>query len=788
MVKNYFKTAIRNLLKNALSSFINVFGLAMAIGCCIVVYAFLSFDWSVDQQHAKKDRLFMISPVVNRDGQASAYGLSPTAMGSQLQQDFPQIKRMTRIDDRSVVAKHGDNVFHEWIRLVDPDFLEMFTFPLKTGELTALQDRSQIVLSENMADKYFGEDVDPTGETINMRFDGGFKMNFTVAGVAEEFPETSSIRFDFLVNLDVLNTAEASFRSSDWGTNIRGTFIELESPDQIEAIEENQEKYLSHVNSAQTDYPVEKFNFEPLETLYKRSNEIRNDLSGESDEEAKVVLSIIGFFMITLACLNYLNIAISSATKRLKEIGVRKVIGASKRLLIAQFITENVLLSFIALVIGFFVAIFLLIPGFNTLFTVDISFDLTSYDLYIFLGGLLLLTAVASGAYPAVYISRFPAVTIFRGTVLFGRKNKLTKVFLTLQFILACITVVTATMIYLNTQYQKVRDWGYDQQNTIMVPVDDFQAFTTLRNSILNHPDVISTSGSSEHFSVNMSQSVIELPERTVEVFRMDVDDRYLETMQVKVVEGRGFREDFASDQEAVLINRKMAENLEWFDPIGKTFRFDSTNYKVIGMLKDFHYYSFWNDIEPTFMRLAEEENYRYLTVRTREGRTIPVFETMEAEWANLFPESPFDGRYQRQLYTWYWEELDGHVVLINFVAVLALMLACFGLYGLVSLNVASRVKEFSVRKVLGANIMALTNAINSHFLLYLIVAMILGGPISFYLVKLLFESVYNYHIPITVPPVMFSIGMILVTVVFTISSQILKVLKTNPTVGLRNE
>lgn len=729
----------------------------------------------------------MVSPVVNRDGQSSAYGTSPTAMGLHLKQDFPQVKRMTRIADRNAVVRHGDNVFQEWIRLVDPDFMHMFTFPLEKGQLTVLDERNNIILSKEMAIKYFG-DADPIGEVLTLRFNGGQKLSFTVAGVGEEFPNTSSIRYNCLLNYEILNTIEPDFNPADWGTNTRSTFIELDDPDDIKLIDESQHTYLSYVREAQPDYPVEQFNFEPLATLYERSNYIRNDLSGEGDQEGRVVLTIIGLFMISLACLNYLNIAISSATKRLKEIGVRKVIGASKRLLIAQFITENLLLSFIAMIVGFMVAVFLFIPGFNTLFTIDISFPYSAPDLYLFLGGLLLLTAIASGAYPAVYISRFPAVTIFRGNVLFGRKNKLTKIFLTLQFILACITVVTATMIYRNSQYQKNRSWGYKQATALINPVDDYQAFVKMRNEMVTHPDVVSVAGSSHHVGWDMTRSVVHLPERTLEVYRMDVDDQYIETIGMEIIEGRGFKTDFESDKVNVVVNEKMAESLEWFEPIGKTFRFDSTTYTVIGVLKNFHYYSFWAEIQPTFLRIGDNENFRYLTVQTGDGKTASAFDFMEERWVALYPESPFNGRYQTQLYSWYFDEIEGHSILISFAAFLALMLACFGLYGLVSLNVASRIKEFSVRKVLGANLFALTQAVNSHFLIYLIFALILGAPISYYLSKLLIETVYNYHVPITAPPVLFSVILILITVVITVSSQIMRVQKTNPTVGLRNE
>ena len=788
MLKNYLKTSWRNLLKNPLSSFINVFGLAMAIGVCIVVYAYLAFDFKMDQQHEKKDRVYMITQKVNRDGEVDLFGMSPTAIGLHLKADFPQVRAMTRIEDENVIAKHGDNVFRERIRLTDPDFMNMFTYPIAKGDQLSLNDPSKLIISHDIAIKYFGQDTDPIGQVINMRFPNGYKANFTVGAVAEKFPVLSSLRFDFLLNFENLRTARPDFNPSDWTNTINATFIELEDPKEIEVISSSQDNYLDFVNTAQPDYPTESFGFELLGSLYERSNYIRGDISDESDPEGRVVLSIIGIFLIALACLNYLNIAISSATKRLKEIGVRKVIGASRAYLVTQFIMENILLSIIALVMGFVLAATLFVPGFNNLFGLDLGFNIWALDLYLFLGGLLLITSIASGAYPAVYISKFQAVTIFRGKVLFGRKNLLTKIFLSLQFILACITVVTGIMATRNSNYQKNRSWGYDQANTMITPVEGYQGYEKLRNALAAHPDIESISGSSEHLGVNMERAVINLPDRTLEVYRMDIDETYVETMGLEIIAGRNFRKDFASDKSGILINEQMAEKLGWVEPLGKTFRFDSVNYEVIGMLKDYHYYSFWADIEPTFSRIADESNYRYLAIKAKEDKSLNVFESLESEWVTLFPEEPFEGSLQDQLYFWYFNNISGHVVVMNFVAILALLLSCFGLYGLVSLNVASRVKEFSVRKVLGAKLIHITNAINSHFLVYLLISLALGGPLSYQLVKVLFESVYKYFVPITVPPVLFGIALILGTVLLTVSSQVIKVLRANPTVGLRNE
>ena len=786
MLKNYLKTSIRNLLKNPLSAFINVFGLALAIGTCMITYAYLSMEFNMEQHHKKKDRIFMLTSQVDRDGEADLYGMSPAPIGLKLMQDFSQIEGMTRVWDRSVIVKRGANVFEDHVRMVDPSYLEMFDFDIIKGEKEALRDPNAVFMNEKTVKKYFG-DQNPIGETVQMRFTGGRKALLTVAGIVHFEPMTTSLDFTFLGNFNLLETVDEKFQSSDWSKNIRATFIQVADPAEVNFIAEQMDDYRELVNSAQPDWQIQEFSFEPLTTLYDRSNEIRWDISRESDREGHVILSIIGLMMLVLACLNYLNIAVASATKRLKEIGVRKVVGASRSRLVLQFLVENMLLSAIALVTGFLIAKLFFLPGLNSLFAVEIPIKVLDIRFFAYLIGLLIFTALASGAYPALYISKFQAVSIFRGRLRFGKKNLLTKIFLTVQFILAVVTVVCGITFTLNTEWQSARPWGYNKDETLVLEVPDHETYETMRAQLEQMPNIQAISGGVHHLGHYLSSSIIQLPERKIEAYRLDVAANYVQTMELQLKEGEDFKEDYESDKTKVLINETFAKQLGWADPIGKSFRFDSTSYSVKGVLEDFHYYSFWSDIYPVFVRVAQED-FDYAAIRGQKETLIGTFEEVEQTWLSTFPELPFEGDYQIQLSEEYFRSINGHKVLMISVALIALLLSCFGLYGLVSLNVAGRIKEFSIRKVLGARLVSLAKSVSAHFLLFLLAALLLGAPISYFLIGLLLDTIYTYHMEMTFFPVILAVGLIAMTVLITISSHISKIEKANPTEGLRME
>ncbi len=377
MLKNYFKVSFRGLMKNPVNSFINVFGLAVAIGLAVFAYGFARWTYSTDQFHENKHSVYLTTFFADRDGVDQQYGTTPRPLGEMLRQDFSQIKNVCRIEDCNMVMKYEDNVFHQRVRYADPAFLEMFTFPLKWGTAKSLEDVNSIILSENMSEKYFG-DENPIGRTILMIFGKDQSKAFKVTGVAAKFPNSLTINFGFLINFDNFRTTDPNYDFHDWNAFVNATFVQVDSADLI-SIKSKMEKYKSLQNkAANDDWAIGSFSFEPLSTLHEESEYIKDDISRSSKDNYTSIwfMTVIAAFMLVLACSNYINIAIATAAKRLKEIGVRKSIGATRKIVIVQFLIENIVLTFFALLIGLILGYTFFIPGFELLWNFDMDFRL----------------------------------------------------------------------------------------------------------------------------------------------------------------------------------------------------------------------------------------------------------------------------------------------------------------------------------------------------------------------------------------------------------------------------
>jgi putative ABC transport system permease protein len=718
MFRNYFKVSMRGLMKNPTSSFINVFGLSAAIGICVFAYAFARWTYSTDQFHEHRNSVFLVTFFADRDGAPQQYGLTPRPLGEMLRSDFSNIRKVCRVEDRPVIVKHGDNVFHERIRYTDPEFLEMFTFPLKWGTPGSLKDVNSIILNEKMSVKYFG-DENPIGRSILVKFDQHNSKAFKIAGVAAEFPKARTIQFDFLINFENLRTAEPGYDFHDWNKFVYATLVQVQDPTDIRTVEERMEKYRKLQNQAvHEDWAISSFAFEPLATLHRRSEHIRDDISrSAADNYSSIVyLTCVSVFLLVLACFNYVNIAIVSAAKRLKEIGVRKSIGATRRVVIIQFLSENIVITFFALTLGVVLAMTVFVPGFERLFNFSMDFRLTHASLWIFLAAILLFTSMASGMYPSLYISKFQVVGILKGAVRFGKKNPVTKTFLGFQLVLACVFIITAVMFTQNSVYMLNRSWGYDPDAILYTRVPDYASYEQLSAVMGRLPDVSSLSGSAHHLGKNNATTVLHFPDREYEVDYIAVDANYFETMGLELRRGRVFRDHEGSGRQSVVVNEMLVENMGWNDPLGQQFRIDSVEYQIIGVVRDFHSYSFFTPLRPTIITVSPKKDYRYLSMKVSKSSKHETFRTLQAKWSELFPEIPFEGGYQEDVWGFYHEEIRIHSLVWRIFAFIAVTLAGLGLYGLITLNVAGRAKEFSVRKVLGAGLKNIAASITNQY------------------------------------------------------------------------
>lgn len=417
MFGSYLKTGLRSLLKNKVFTFLNLFGLSLALGCCILEYCFIRLYNNMDSFHVNGERTFMVATRMNRDGSEKLFGDSPLALGPTLQTDFPQVKRIARMQSWSGKIQDGDRLFQETFFLVDPDFLKVFSFPLYAGNSQALSEKSGVVISHDLAIKLFNT-TDCLDRTIEVQFSSSVqevkRFSFTVKGVAEPFPNSASFRFNILANWDIFRDLNGN-QADDWKQPVAATFVELTAPEDLTLLQNQQAKYEKLQREANPDWPVLSFHFEPLRTLSLNSPAITGDIATGIGTASRITMVVLAILLLFLGLFNFINMSLAKSAPRLREIGFRKVTGATRVQLIFQFLTENALFSLLALLAGLMMAHYFLLPGFSDIGPMKLELTATDIWLWVFLAVTWLVATLGGGAYPALYISKFNPIGIFKG-------------------------------------------------------------------------------------------------------------------------------------------------------------------------------------------------------------------------------------------------------------------------------------------------------------------------------------------------------------------------------------
>ncbi|MEM9329357.1 MAG: ABC transporter permease [Bacteroidota bacterium] len=783
MLTHYLKIAWRNLRRNHIFTIINLLGLSLGVACCVITYAFLSLQWGMEEQHTKGDRVFMIKSLVDRDGEPEWYGTTPTPMGPSLKADFPQVTHASRVEDAEVIVQLDNMRFYERVRLVDPDFFEMMDFPLRRGSFEGLHDRNSVIISEEMSEKYFAG-ADPIGQSLQFHF-GQLTLPLQVNGVIEHDIMHTSFGADFFGNIELLTLTDEDFAFDDWSYYLNATLIMLNDPAQLGQLGEYQEQYIEAANASTPNWVTSDFGYTSIATIFSESQGIRWDISRQEDVVAQLSFIVVALLILLLACINYINIAITNAVKRLKEIGTRKVLGGNRRAIIAQFLIENLVLTSISLALGLWIGLYLFLPGVNDLFGVTLTVEVVTIDFLIFTIGLLMLTALLAGAYPALYISKFDVISIFKNKSKFGRRNAFFKTFLTAEFIFACISVSGGIYFIANAAFQQNKSWGYDQSSLLVMEFDQPSQLMQMKDRLDQLPAAKRIAAASNHVGLSLRSSIVDINGERMETRCLDVDENYLRTIGLSLISGADLQQQ---DMNSVIVNETFVRNAGWTAPLGMQFDFDSSRYTVKGVAEDFHYYSFFSEIQPAFIRIDHQNEPRYLIIATDNKELLALNGQVEGLWDELFPMLPYSGQLQTDLYDAYWRNEIGKKVLMIWISSFALLITCLGLYGLIGLNISARIKELCIRKVVGANRESLFRAISAQFLPFLIAAAFVGIPLSYWMIKALFDAIYPYHIEVTVLPVIGGFLIICATLLLTVLSQFDQIVRLNPSNGLRTE
>lgn len=784
MLKSYLITGMRNLIRHRLNGSINIIGLSLAVGVAITAFIVIDNQLHTDSFHKNRKRIYQVTSIVQTDKGTEEWSDSPMMLGPSLNHDA--IESFSRMEYGYANVRSRDDVFNERLCFVDPAFFDMFSFPITAGSDRVLSQKNQLVLEKEIAKKYFG-DADPIGQSLSIKFREHYKQEFIVSAVFER--PTGSTLYPTIF-LSIANFHDlAPEHTNDWGYRIDGTFIMLRPGHDVEKLTSQMKSYVITQNTASPQWAIDGFQFHSLEGLGLISYKMRNPISEGSQLEGLISLGVIAGFLLILASLNYMNVSIATVTTRLKEIGIRKVIGGRKQEIIHQFLTENFLMCSLAMVVGCVLSYLFFLPGFNVLFPSNILFEFSSGNvIFLFFAGLLLFIGLLSGAYPAFYIASFQPIQILQGREKFGQKNLFSRVLLTLQFIFAFITIVGSFVFIDNSIYLKNKDWGYRHDNLIAIPVEEKGKYLALRDHLSTNRNITNMAGADSHIGKSNARVSFIYEERKIEAVDFRVDYNYLQTMNIRLKEGRLFDKAIQSDQvESVIINEKFAKALGWAKPVGQYFELDSVKHFVIGVIEDFHYEGFYSVLGPVVFRIASEEDFNFLAIQVSSGHLSEVEEQVKSTWKSIAPDDIYEGFMQDDVFADFNRNNNSNIQILVFVSTITIALASLGLFGLVSFNTTRRMKEYSIRKVMGANVAQIFKLMNRDYTLILTTAFFIGAPSGFLLVNPLIQLAYPEPQGATPMPFMIAVLIMALAVSLTVVTQLFRIAKKSPSEVLRN-
>jgi putative ABC transport system permease protein len=794
MLKNYLLITIRNLFKNKLYIFINIFGMGIAIACCIIGYFNYDFNVSFDEHHKNAASIYRIGSVREFQKELTPYGFAPIALGNIIRQNVPDVTAVVRYSPGGGNFRAGDELFNTDVTYVDPPFFKLFTYEFIEGN-GDLKDRGEIVISDEMALKYFGREK-ALGKPLTQMLDSGKTKEYVVAGVFKKQPSNSSFYSEAFSHYD--NTFEGStdpeYTENSW-RHRNQLFVEIKDPARASAVQNQIKTYVENNNKIREDFIIKYFLVEPFVGMAVRDS--YDDKPGTwtrdgSPLAAVVGVGMMGIFVLLIACFNLTNTAVAISSRRLKEIGIRKVMGSTRKHLIFQFIGETTLICFLALIAGVAINELFLLPAFNSLWP---EFNLTADyfgkpNFLIFMVIALLFTSLLAGSYPAFYISKFQPTSILKGTLKFGGTNTFTRVLLWLQFGISLTGIVCSFAFTDNAAFQRDFDMGFSRKGIIAANVSGESEFEIYRNALAGNQDILAITGTPSHLYSSGFNDPVKHQGKEIEVDIMDVSADYLTTIGLTLKEGRNFKDESETDRkESVIITENLARNFGMTQAVGQEITWlDTTRYYVIGVVKDVYTNGLWEKTDPVMFRYGKKKDVNHVIVKASVENMIDVNKFMEAKWKEIFPNKMYNGRFMDEEMVEADTVNKNLVTMFVFLGVVALMLSATGLFTLVSLNIIKKMKEIGVRKVLGASTGNITKVINLEFIIILTASVGLGAPLGWYLSAQLMDSIWDYYQPVKIQSMLIASAIMFVASAVSIAYKVYSTTRLNPAHVLRDE
>ena len=795
MFKNYLKIAVRNIFKNKIYSFINIAGLSIGLAGFILISILIKNELSYENFHKKENRIYRVVEIQNQKGIGKlnvAVTMGP--LSPALKDYFPEIESSARLKPvPSVFCKIGSEGFYEdGLSFADQSVFNIFTIPfIKGNPKTALETPNSLIISETIAQKYFNND-NPLGKTITI---SGVteSSDFIVTGVIKDYPKNSHIFFNMLGSYKFIENSFSWLKS--WETNSLATYILLKKGINYKEVENKFSGFLKDNVPKESQSDLQMY-LQPLKDVHLYSTNITYQTYSRNEGSAETVylFSVIAFFILLIACINFMNLATARSTKRIKEIGMRKVLGSSRRKLIYQFIGEAVFISLIAFVLSIFI-VEITFPLFKNIFEDRIIFSYTGSAMFFLeLIGITLFVGIISGSYPAVFLSNFQPAQSLKGNL--PSKNKgsfLRKVLVILQFSIAVILMICTGIVANQMSFIRNKNLGFNKEHIIYLPIrskDTRDKINLIKTELRKNPQIIDAAAGSGLAGASGSEGDVTVAGtngQTKLMMRYSyVDPDYVNTMQMKIVEGRNFSPLHSTDSSAsVIINEAAVKKFGWKNPIGKQFE-NKPLLTVIGVVKDFNFFSLHSEIGPLLMSIQPDE-FNYLLIRIKPGNIPETINYIENTWNKIVPGRPFDYAFLDKHFDDIYKTDRQTGEMFGFFSFLAIFIACLGLFGLASYTVEQRTKEIGVRKVLGASVGSVIFLLSKDFLMLVLAAAIIAAPVSYYLMNNWLQD-FAYKIQINWWMFAAAAAIALTIAIGTTIFHALKAATSNPIKSLRYE
>ncbi|HYF66901.1 MAG TPA: ABC transporter permease [Ohtaekwangia sp.] len=780
------------MMKNKLFIIINVLGMGVAIACCIVGYFVYEYDTTFDHNHRQAETIYRISALREFERNTTKFGFVPKPLANVVKQNIKDVDQSTRLFFSWSNFKKEDDLFASKLAYVDPEFFSMFTFEFLAGSASRFEDKTSVVISEPMAIRLFGSPAEAFGKVITQVYGNELK-EIKITGVFKEQPQNSSFYYrESYMNAENHKDEFKEATNENWKEDAT-VFVQIKDPNRVKTVYQQLQPYTANNNKVREDFIVKEFTLDHLPTMamQDRAAEVRTWTWDAPPSSAVVGSAAMGILILLIACFNLTNTAIAISSRRLKEIGIRKVMGGMRKQLIFQFIGETMFICFLALLVGTVIAEFL-VNGWNAMWEfMHISTHYADNPEFVFFALIILIvTGLVAGSYPAFYISKFEPISILKGKLKFGGTNHFTRTLLGLQFAISLIAIVSAIAFYQNAKYQENYDLGFDARSSVIAWLNSAEDFEIYRNALQSNRDILSMAGASSGIFSNREHQPVKYESKNLEVDIIDVGDQYLQTMNLTLTQGRDFIKDSETDKkESIIISQKMADMFGMDEPLGKRIIWkDTTHYYVVGVVKDVYTFGLWRELEPMMIRYIDKTKYSQIVVTGESKSVASINKFMEAKWKEIFPNSLYNGNMLSQELQEVIDVNQNILVMFGFLGVIALLLSVTGLFTLVSLNIIKRMKEIGVRKVLGASIGNITRIINTEFVIILIFASVLGSVLSYLSVDWLMASIWRYYQAATITTFIISVLVMFMISAAAIGYKVYRAADTNPVNTLRDE